>query len=197
MFGELLMRIISIARGSIRLMSWTLLAITLSNTALAQDQQPPQRDVVIRRDGPGGNVEFRMPPLAIMEALDADKDGKLSKEEMKTASTALATLDKDKNGKLSAEEIGWPPRGGFGGRGGRGGFGGRGGRGGQVARNFGERLMKRDANGDGKVAADELPKSMHAILKRADRDSDGFVNQDEAKRLAEELGLAGGGERPN
>jgi Ca2+-binding EF-hand superfamily protein len=49
-----------------------------------------------------------------MTALDADKDGKISADEIRNAVAALQELDKDKDGKLSSEEIGWPPASGSG-----------------------------------------------------------------------------------
>ncbi len=55
----------------------------------------------------------------LMTALDADRNGKLSKKEIDNAVAALKRLDKNADGKLSSEEIGWPPQ--FGGRGPQGG----------------------------------------------------------------------------
>ena len=89
------------------------IALALASTVQAQD----------RRGGPPASPFS----FALMDALDANKDGKISTAEIENAVTALKTLDKDEDGKLSSKEIGWPPafvRGGTG----RGGFGsGRGG----------------------------------------------------------------------
>ena len=49
-----------------------------------------------------------------MEAIDKNKDGTLSAEELKNAAKALAALDKNKDGKLTEDEL----RPNFGGRGG-------------------------------------------------------------------------------
>jgi hypothetical protein len=59
--------------------------------------------------GPGGPPPGggRVPPL--MAALDTNKDGELSSEELVAATTSLKTLDKDADGKLSADEM-RPPR---------------------------------------------------------------------------------------
>ena len=73
-----------------------------------------------RGRGPG------VPPVAILMALDANQDGKISAAEIKNATAALKTLDKNGDGKLTSEKMGWPPNFGRGGRGGPG----RGGRGG-------------------------------------------------------------------
>lgn len=64
--------------------------------ALAQDNPPPRG-----RGGPGGNRP--RPPL--MAALDANKDGEISAEEIANAATALKALDKNGDGKLSRDEI--------------------------------------------------------------------------------------------
>jgi EF hand domain-containing protein len=110
----------------------------------------------------------------------------------------LRNLDKNNDHKLTADEIGWPPqRGGFGRGGGRGFGGPPGGRGGdQSPRGLAERLMKRDANGDAKISKEELPRSMHGLFARADRNHDGAIEESEAKEIAKELGLAAPAPRP-
>jgi hypothetical protein len=40
-----------------------------------------------------------------MTAIDTNKDGVITAEEMKNAAKALATLDKNKNGKLDQDEL--------------------------------------------------------------------------------------------
>ncbi len=97
------------------------------------------------RPGQGG---FR-PPNPVMEAIDKNKDGTLSPEELKNAAKALAALDKNKDGKIDQEEMrpqfdrGQGGREGFsrpgqGGQGGREGFS-RPGQGGQGGREQGGR----------------------------------------------------------
>jgi hypothetical protein len=179
----------------------------------AQSQDAPTRDPANRKDEPGDRRggppgerdrrdgpqvgQFRMPPLAIVEALDTDKDGKLSADEVKTAAASLRKLDKNADGKLTADESGWPPqRGGFGRGGGRGFGGPPGGRGDQAPRGLAERMLKRDANGDGKISKDELPRSMHALFARADQNQDGAIEEKEAREIARELGLSGPAPQP-
>jgi len=56
--------------------------------------------------GPGGGMMammLRMMPW--MTALDTDKDGAISKQEIANCSATLKTLDKDKNGKLTEDEL--------------------------------------------------------------------------------------------
>ena len=61
--------------------------------------------------GPGGGFGGRM--LTQLQAQDADKDGKITKEEALAAGRAqFAALDKNGDGKLTTEElrVGPPPR---------------------------------------------------------------------------------------
>ena len=206
-----------------RILLSTTLAIlwALSATAaLAQDQGPArkargERGPGEQRRGPGES-RFQMPPIPLIRALDADGDGKLSKQEIENAATALKKLDKDGDGKLSQDEIGWPPmgrgRGGFGGPGGRrpgapGGFGGPGGGrggfgggpgapggpGGPGGMDIAARIMSNDKNKDGKVTKDELPEFMQRMMKRADTNKDGAIDKDEAKKMSEAFGRGGFG----
>ncbi len=62
------------------------------------------------RGGPGGpggprGMAGMLRMLPIMVALDADKNGELSTEEIENAVAALKTLDKDNDGKISTEEM--------------------------------------------------------------------------------------------
>lgn len=151
---------------------------------------------------PGMGPRSASRSFALKDALDTDHDGKLSEAEIRTAADSLKKLDKNHDGKLNAEEIGWPLRflGGPSGGGPPGGppGGGRGmpfngppgGDRGQGGRSFAERLMNRDANHDGKVGQDELPKSMHWLIRLGDQDKDGAVDEKESRALAERLGLA-------
>ena len=50
------------------------------------------------------------------------------------------------------------------------------------------RLMARDADGDGKVTAAELPKSMRFLVRLADANKDGALDQAEAEQLDAKLG---------
>ena len=54
--------------------------------------------------GQGGRGGFR-PPNPVMEAIDKNKDGTLSADELKNAAKALAALDKNKDGKIDQEEM--------------------------------------------------------------------------------------------
>jgi hypothetical protein len=176
--------------------------------SLAQDRQaPPPEERGRGGDGPQ-RFRFGPPGFALQEALDKDRDGKLSADEVKAAAESLKALDRNSDGKLDAEEIGWPPQfGGFpgagrgrGGRGGRGGGfgpGGFGGRGGAAPAEFSKRIMSRDANSDGKVSADELPRSMQNVLQFADQNKDGSIDEAEAEKFAQRYGAFGRAAAPN
>ena len=83
-----------------------------------------------------------MPPL--VQKLDADKDGKISKEELSTLAAKFDELDENKDGSLDARELlGPPPQGGQPGGGPEGPpGGGEGGRGGRFGRGAGRPLKE-------------------------------------------------------
>ena len=168
--------------------------------------------------GPGGGPppEMMMRMIPVLAALDADKDGTISKSEIENASAALKKLDKDNDGELSGEEMapdfsamrGRGGRGGFGGgpggdRGpggpggdrGPGGFGDRpgGDRGGPGGSDMVDRLMAMDKNSDGKLTKDELPERVQRMVERADKDGDGAVSKEEIQAMAKERMGGGGG----
>jgi Ca2+-binding EF-hand superfamily protein len=125
----------------------------------------------------GGRGMFRMP---LMTALDTDGDGEISTKEIDEAPMHLRTLDANKDGKLTMEEL--RPAGG-----GRGPFGGGpnggagGGAGGEEMVN---RLMEYDTDKDGKLKAEDLPERMRAIVTRADANKDGVVTRDELAAMS-------------
>jgi hypothetical protein len=55
-------------------------------------------------------VEERIGHLAKTTALDTDRDGVLSSDELKDASQALRALDRNADGQLTADETGPPSR---------------------------------------------------------------------------------------
>lgn len=70
-------------------------ALLAASSAFAQT--PFQRG----REAPGGLLQ-RIP---VMSALDKNKDGEISAEEIENAAAALKTLDRDGNGKLTEDEL--------------------------------------------------------------------------------------------
>jgi Ca2+-binding EF-hand superfamily protein len=106
-----------------------------------------------------GQHDRTMPLLPIIVALDADRDGVISAEEIKAAPRSLLTLDKNKDGKLSKDEY------------------------------LGKQLPFHripevpiikvlDANGDGVIDASEIANASTA-LKTLDKNGDGKLSGDE------------------
>lgn len=86
-----------------------LLGVTVTMNVLAQ---PPAGEG--RPDGPpprgeGGPDDRPRPPHPVMDALDKDRNGEISEEEINNATAALKSLDKNSDGKLTDDEI-RPPR---------------------------------------------------------------------------------------
>jgi spore coat protein H len=130
--------------------------------------------------GPGGGGfgpgNFLARPL--LEALDSDKDGKVSKEELLAGvKTFFKDNDKDKRGKIDekqlAEGIGRlfpaPPGGGPPG-GGPAGFG-------PGAMLAGEIVKRADADKDGKVTVEKLVAAAESLFKEADKDGKGKLDE--------------------
>ncbi len=74
----------------------------------AQDGPPPGGPQDGGRRGPGGpegqgGPRHRMPPIALIAALDANHDGVIDADEIANAVAALKKLDKNGDGKLTPE----------------------------------------------------------------------------------------------
>lgn len=164
-----------------------------------RDGRPP-RDGRGGPGGPGGRPNFMM-MIPIIVALDANKDGEISKAEIENATAALQKLDKDKNGKLTEDELrpDFGRRGGDRrGPGGPGNFGGRDGDrrgpGGpdspENRREFSvdsfiDKVMKNDKNNDGKLTKEELPERMQPLFDRIDTNKDQEIDKAELTKMAE------------
>jgi Ca2+-binding EF-hand superfamily protein len=145
--------------------------------------------------GPGGpGVRFggfgMGNPLArpLLDALDTDKDGKVSNDELIAGvKRFFKDSDKDKKGKFDEQALAealsrlFPPPPGFGPPGGSspGGFG--------PGMMFAGAILRRaDADRDGKVTLDELVAAAEALFKECDKDKRGALGESE---IAAGLGL--------
>ena len=127
----------------------------------------------------------------LFSALDTDSDGSISKAELRKAVANLAKLDADGDGNITQEEAG---AGGPGGPGGPG-FGGPGGPMGDPAQMV-DMAMQADANGDGKLTADEVTDPRQRMMMRsADQDGDGAITREELTTAMEQFQqrMQGGG----
>ena len=168
-----------------------VLTLTVPALSMAQppegdrpDGPPPEgRQERNREGGPDGRPRF---PNPVLEAIDADKNGELSAEEIANAATTLKTLDKNSDGKLDMAET----RPNFEGMG--RGFGGPSGGGG--SEEMINRLIAMDANKNGKLEKDEVPERMQSMFSRADKNEDGAIDKEEMTAMARERsGGQGGG----
>ena len=136
---------------------FTLCALSLIAAPAAQAQRP---------DGP---------PRPILQALDTDRNGKLSAQEIAAAPTSLLTLDHDGDGKLTLSELQPRPD-----------------NAGATPDDLVKQLMTFDKNGDGVLAADELPARMQSIFQRGDKDHDGKLTADEIRAMASRQSMPAG-----
>ena len=91
--------------------SGTRPALDRPDKPVSDERHPPDRPPrpAHRREERGGDRGRPRPQNPVILALDADGDGKISKEEIANARTALKALDKNGDDKLSREEL-RPPR---------------------------------------------------------------------------------------
>lgn len=139
---------------------------------------------------PGGGRGGPPQSNPVAEAIDANGDHEISKEEIENAPDALRALDRNGDGKLSADDI----------RGGQQDSQRRGGqrtrpesqnrtrsndqRSSPVMPSFVERIREFDSNQDGVVSKDELPERMVAILDRHDVNQDGSLDAKELESIS-------------
>jgi len=147
------------------------------------DPQPrrPDGNPIRRPDGaprtrPNG-TPMPLPADALrpaLAAIDANRDGELSAEEIAGAAKALLALDKNGDGKLSREEIG-----------GGGGPQGRPGAGQPLVPGAGlrDRWKEADANGDGKLSKEEAPGPLKEQFDRIEANKDGVLDETEIQQF--------------
>lgn len=122
-------------------------------------------------------------PMPVQVAIDTDKDGVISADELRNASAGLRRLDKNGDGRLTEEEV-------------RPEFdrerreGPQGNGNDQLVAS----LMSFDTNKDGQLSKSELPERMQGIFSRADANGDGHLTREELSKVAASQPSAGGGE---
>ncbi len=128
----------------------------------------PQGGIV----GPGDGLA-----KPLLEALDADRDGKVTKAEVLAGvKKFFADCDKDRKGTLDEKALAdglnrlFPAPPGFGAPGGPGGFG----PGSMLA---GVILRRADTNKDSKVTLEELTAAAEAVFAECDKDKKGFLDE--------------------
>jgi hypothetical protein len=145
-----------------------LALLALGATALLAGAQDNNNDALPGGGGfgggPGGPRGHRRPPLPIVMALDTNRDGIISADEIAKASAALLTLDKNSDGQLTVDEY-MPP----------------------LPKDAPADAPKPpmplivkalDANGDGVIDAAEIANAA-AALKTLDKNNDGNLTRDE------------------
>lgn len=99
---------------------------------------------------------------------DADRSGWLSEDEFPTGGGDFKAMDRDQDGKLTlAEGVRY-----------------------QVALEMAEFILDEDLDGDGKLSAEELPKTTQPFIPLADLDKDGKLNEKELYGMVVEFRLA-------
>lgn len=116
--------------------------------------------------GPMPNAASFAGPL--FTALDTDRDGELSAEEIANSAKSLAALDKNQDGKITRDELGPPP-----------GLAGP------------EAMLRRfksaDANGDGKLSKEEAPDRLKENFDNVDRNGDGYLDEAELREMLQRI----------
>jgi len=168
------------------------------------------------RRRPGGRPDFgeggpRHVPV-IFRVLDANDDGKISKQELAKAADKFDKLDENDDGSLDPRELLGPPPHGRRGEGpprqfGKKGEGparrpdgakGKAGRqggpkrkAGGAGKNVEKRFKKLDSDSDGKISKSEAPKKLKKRFDKLDANADGAVDLEEFKKAASRRGKAG------
>jgi Ca2+-binding EF-hand superfamily protein len=122
--------------------------------------------------GPGG---FRSP---LLNAIDINRDGKLTADEIADAPKNLLKLDINGDGSITLDELQPPPEAAI-----------------ASPDDLATQLFAFDRNGDGVLTASELPARMQNLFTRADANHDGKLTRDEVRALAAKQTLPTGSQK--
>jgi Ca2+-binding EF-hand superfamily protein len=143
---------------------------------------------------------------AILLAMDADKDGVVSKMEYGKALAALRKVHKDKQGNMVVPENATPatpgdPKAAAEAGPGQAGAGPAVGAGNRNNNEAMARFMQYDTNHDGVLSPNEVPPQARAMLRGADFNNDGVIDakelQEFARKMGERMKAFSGGVNPN
>jgi len=158
---------------------------------------PGQGDRPRAPQGPGEGRGFGPPPF--FQLLDTDGDGKLSRDELSKAAENLMKRDRNEDGFLTPDELfaGLPGAGSPGARPGAGTPPPGGAAGGPGANMAAAMIRRMDKDGDGKLTKDEAPEMMRNRFDQIDGNKDGFIDEAEMNKVAEQMrGARPGDGRP-
>jgi hypothetical protein len=109
--------------------------------------------------GPGGGGRGGMDPVQMIMRADLDGDGKVTKAEYIKAQ--FDRMDRNKDGVIDDKDFAEMPP--------------------EMAERIKDRVMRADANGDGKVTMEEYAVVAGAMFDRFDTNHDGVITKDEAE----------------
>lgn len=130
---------------------------------------------------------------ALLASMDADKDGTVTKIEFNKAMAALRKVHKDSKGNMTVPDNATAPTTGVAGavpvqQGPAAVPPGAAGAGNASDNEVMARFMQLDANGDGRLSANEVPRDGWAMIRQADQDGDGRVTAAEAQLFNRRMG---------
>jgi Ca2+-binding EF-hand superfamily protein len=155
-----------------------LVGPVIAQTEGAAETPPTEAPADMDMGGMGGHG-----PMFDFATADADKDGKVTKDElMAYRQSRLAGTDADGDGLISAEELAAHMKAEMGAR---------------IDERAKARVAAQDANGDGKLSAEELiaPPMPMRMFDRLDADGDGAVSEEELAKAHEMMRERMGGHR--
>jgi hypothetical protein len=137
-----------------------LALLVLAATAAPLLAQAPEGGQGRGMGGPGGGMgRGGMDPVQRIMSADLDGDGKVTRAEY--VKSQFDRMDRNKDGVIDAKDFAEMPA--------------------EMADRMKDRVMRADANGDGKVTMEEYAASAGRMFDRFDTNHDGVITKDEAE----------------